>query len=271
MSPDRLILALACAAFSLPPAPARAYDQETQPPASTASLDWDVIRDPARKMVAAYVQVDSGLSVVLRCTNGGYDALLAGLPEARGETRNLVLTHGGDSSTHQSWSVGSSPGIALSPLPAPFARKLRNGGQLSILVPDGGGAGRDLRHVVQLPASSSAIDETLTACGRPLADPRDNTLSDPGENGLSSGVAWDRMPLPAPPETTRYSQGFATLSCMAQPDGRLSSCIVESEYPSGSGFGENALRAMRRARLKSIDSANAEPRMVVFRIKFTQN
>ena len=41
----------------------------------------------------------------------------------------------------------------------------------------GGGEGRNLRHVVTLPPSAAAINEVLTACGKPLTDPRDAEMA----------------------------------------------------------------------------------------------
>lgn len=236
-------------------------------PAEPAPGDWDMVRDARKKTVAAYVSLDSGVSVILRCTNGVYDALVSGLPETRGDTRLLRLSY--DDHFHdETWNVATTRTVAMSAMPAPFARKLREGGLVSIVVPDGAGPGRNLRHNLILPQSSAAVDETLTACGRPLTDARDAGLSDPGEAGLSPGVSWAQPPRPSYPFPARYSGGFAMLSCAAQPDGSLDQCLVESEFPVDGGFGKQALRGARDARLKASDGSPITPRLIVFRTNF---
>lgn len=247
--------------------PAVATAQDAAAPAVALPADWDMIRDARKKMVAAYVGLNSGVSVVLRCSNGVYDALLSGLPEAKDETRELRLSYD-DHSHAETWNVATNRGVALSPMPAPFARKLRKGGLVSIVVPEGGGPGLNLRHNLHLPPSSAAVDETLTACGRPLEDPRDADLPDPGAGGLSAGVNWAEAPRPRYPFPALYTGGFAMLSCMAQPDGRLDACIVESEFPVDGRFGESALRGTRDARLRSSDGSPITPRLIVFRTNF---
>jgi hypothetical protein len=249
------------------PSAAAAQDKAPTAPATASADDWDMIRDPAKKTVAAYVSLDSGVSVILRCTNKVYDALVAGLPGALGDTRVLHLSYG-DHSHPETWNVATSPTVAMSALPAPFARKLRDGGMLSIMTPDGAGPGRNLTHHLHLPASSTAVDETLTACEKPLEDPRDALLPDLGEGGLSAGVTWERPPRPNYPALARYSAGFAMLSCMALPDGRVNDCVVESEFPADGGFGRATLSSVRDARLKASDGAPITPRLIVFRTNF---
>ena len=248
----------AAAQDAAPPAPA-----EVSPPA-----DWDMVRDPRKKMVAAYVSLDSGVSVILRCSDGVYDALVSGLPEApRRDTRVLRISY--DDHFHaETWNVATVRSTALSALPAPFARKLREGGKVSIVVPDGAGPGRNLRHDLELPRSSTAVDETLTACNRPLVDARDSALPDLDEYGQSPSVTWARPPRPAYPFPAKYTAGFAMLSCMALPDGRLDACLVESEFPVDGGFGKQALKSTDDARLQSSDGAPVSPRLIVFRTNF---
>ena len=248
----------AAAQDAAPPAPA-----EVSPPA-----DWDMVRDPRKKMVAAYVSLDSGVSVILRCSDGVYDALVSGLPDApRKDTRVLRLSYG-DHFHAETWNVATVRSTALSAMPAPFARKLREGGLVSIVVPDGAGQGRNLRHDLDLPRSSTAVDETLAACGRPLVDPRDAALPDLDETGQPPSVTWARPPQPSYPSPAKYTAGFAMLSCMALPDGRLDECLIESEFPVDGGFGKQALRSTDDARLKAEDNAPISPRLIVFRTNF---
>ncbi len=269
MSPVRHVATSALLSVLFMPGLASAQDPAPAPPAAVEPpADWDMVRDPRKKMVAAYVSLDSGISVILRCSDGVYDALVSGLPDApSGDTRVLRLSYGDDFHA-ETWNVATTRSAALSALPAPFARKLREGGRVSIVVPDGAGPGRNLRHNLDLPPSSAAVDETLTACGRPLEDPRDARLPDAGERGLSSGVNWAQPPRPSYPSPARYTGGFAMLSCMALPEGRLDACIVESEFPVDGGFGKSALRGARDARLSSSDGSPIEPRLIVFRTNF---
>lgn len=268
MSPVRHVTTAALLSVLSMPGLAWAQDSAPSAPAAVADPDdWGMVRDPRKKMVAAYISLDSGVSVILRCSDGVYDALVSGLPEAKGETRVLRLSY--DDHFHsETWNVATTRTVAMSALPAPFARKLREGGTVSIMVPDGAGPGRNLRHNLLLPRSATAVDETLTACGRPLTDPRDAALPDLEEDGQSSGVTWAQSPRPAYPFPAKYTGGFAVLSCLALPDGRLDECLVESEFPADGGFGAAALRSTRAARLKSSDGASIAPRLVVFRSRF---
>lgn len=256
------------AALALPGLASAQDTAPTAPSAVEAPADWNMVRDQRKKMVAAYVSLSSGVTVILRCSSGVYDALVSGLPDApRGDTRVLRLSY--DDHFHpETWNVATTRSTALSALPARFARKLRNGGVVSIVVPDGAGPGRNLRHVLHLPQSPTAVDETLTACGRPLVDPRDAALPDIDENGQSPDVTWARAPQPSYPFPSRYSTGFAMLSCTALPDGRVDECLVESEFPVDGGFGKQVLRSTSNARLKSSDGTPVTPRIIVFRTNF---
>lgn len=261
----------AAAFLSVMAAPALASAQEgaaSAPAALDAPEDWDMVRDPTKKMVAAYVSLDSGVNVVLRCSDGVYDAFVSGLPDVpNGETRVLRLSYG-DHFRTETWNVATTRSTAMNAVPAPFARKLREGGKVSIVVPDGAGPGRNLRHDLHLPRSSTAMDETLTACGRPLVDPRDAALPELGEDGQFPRVTWARPPRPSFPLQPRYTGGFAVLSCLSLPDGRLDDCLIESEFPVDGGFGKQALRSMANARLKAPDGAPIPPRLIVFRTNF---
>lgn len=45
------------------------------------------------------------------------------------------------------------------------------------------------------------------------------------------------------------TEGEVTLRCVAKSDGHLTDCIILSERPAGAGFGEEALRSARQAKL----------------------
>lgn len=239
--------------------------------AQDAPQDWDLHRNTRTDAVMAFSVFDNGLGIAVRCIGGAYETLLSGLPAADdGEVRTLGVAFGEADMSMQRWSVATNNTVAVGERPAPFARKLRQGGRLQILVPGGGGNGRNLRYDLTLPASSASIDETLNACGRPLVDPRDAEMDALPDGGLPDALQWVRTPQPEFPSRSRYGRGFAVVSCLVSPDGSLRNCAVESEHPHDGGFGDSTLRAVRRARVS--DAANPRaplpPVMVTFRSRF---
>lgn len=258
MRPKALLplLALTCAGAAL---------------AQDATDDWEVIRQPEHRTVFTYVTTSTGLTIGFRCVDGVYGAIIGGLPEAprNARIRTLKIDVGDDEGRDSRWSVTTDRTVALADYPAQLARDLREGGDVKILIPGGGGEGRNLRHDLVLPASSAAIDETLTACGRPLEDPRDALLPEITESGLPSGVTWSRAPRPSYPRTN-YAEGFAVVTCVVQPNGGVDQCQVESEHPADGGFGRNALRATSDARIVSPGETPGQyaPRMVGFRVSY---
>jgi opacity protein-like surface antigen len=259
------LLALVLAA-ALPALPALAQDQEQE-------QDWEMMRDPDKQTVVAYIPLTTGLSIGVRCTKNAFGAVIAGLPEApRGQqTRSLTMTFGDRPAQASRWNVTTNRTVAIADYPASFARNLRDGGRLQITVPGGGGGGRDLRHDLTLPPSQAAIDEVLAACGKPTEDPRDALLPEIGEGGLPAGVTWTRRPSVSWPMNSRYLEGYAVVTCMVTPDGGLNLCEVESEHPADGVFGQAVLRAAARAR---IGSPNETPgafasRRIGFRVNFS--
>ncbi len=229
------------------PLVAMASSAIAQDPAPT---DWDIARDPARKVVVAHTAFDVGVGIAVRCVDGGLEALISGLPADTAEQRVIGVAFPGDERlSDQQWNVAVDNTIAVSSMPAPFARKLREGGQLQLRVAGGAEGGRNLRYVLDLPASNSAIDETLTACDRPLVDPRDAAWADVGDNGLPTNLQWLKRPRPTYPGVPKYERGFAVVTCIADPEGRPQDCVVETEHPRDAGFGQATLRAAREARL----------------------
>ncbi|MDQ1191663.1 hypothetical protein QE419_000429 [Brevundimonas vesicularis] len=231
--------------------------------------DWDLVKDARKKSTIAYVTTTPGLSIATRCMDGAYSALLFGLPEVarRTKTRPITIIFRDEEAKEWRWNVTIDRAGAVADFPAPFARELRQGGRIQIIVPDGGGAGRNLRYDLELPASGSAIDETLTACGRPLVDPRDQELDAISEEGLQVGMRWARQIRPRYP-ATNYSEGFAVATCVAQPDGRLRDCVIETEHPADGRFGEAVLKAARDATVAYDGDQPTAPRMMAFRVNF---
>lgn len=236
-----------------------------------AEDDWEIIRQPERKSVIAFIPTSTGLTIGFRCIDGVYGAIMGGLPEAPRNARIRTLQFMGEDGEARSstWSVTTDRTVALADYPASLARSLREGGPVSIVIPGGGGEGRNLRHNLTLPASSVAIDETLAACNRPSVDPRDELLPEIAEDGLPAGVTWSRAPRPSYPQTN-YAEGFAVISCVVQPDGAVAQCQVESEHPNDGRFGRNALRATDDARIVSPGETLGQyaPRMIGFRVNY---
>lgn len=234
--------------------------------------DWDLDQNPRNRASVASTVLDNGLGLAVRCANNSLEALIVGLPAASGddpENRPLHIAFGEDPFHHQTWNVGINPTVAVSELPAPFARKLREGGRLQIRVPGAAEGGRNLRYELNLPASSTAIDQVLSNCGRPLVDPRDAELDSLPDLGLPSGVRWAQPPRPEFPLNSRYARGFAVTSCMTTPSGALRNCVVESEHPADAGFGTAALRGIERARtVQDSPDGQFHSVMVVFRSRF---
>ena len=221
--------------------------------AQDASGDWDISRDPARKTVLAFATFDNGLSVAFRCIDGSFNADIAGLPPSREDRRMLELAFRDDEAHETMWTSTTDSTVVVGDFPAPLAREFRQGGALKVTVPRGAADGRHLRYEVELPASSAAVDEALTACERPLVDPRDADLEAIGASGLTGGVVWDRGPRPRYPSSSRYASGFVVTTCVTTPEGRLRDCIVEMEHPHDGRFGKATLDAAERARVRNGD------------------
>lgn len=238
--------------------------------AQDATDDWEVIRQPERNSVFAYIPTTTGLTIGFRCIDGAYGAIIAGLPEATRNTRTRQISFVvGDHPHPMTFSVTTDRTVAIADYPASLARNMREGGDIGIVIVGGADGGRNLRHNLEIPASSAAIDETLTACHRPLDDPRDDLLPLIAANGLPDGVNWSVPPRPTYPRTN-YSEGFAVVSCAVQPDGAVAQCQIESEFPDDGGFGRNALRAMDDARINSPNETAGQyaPRIIGFRVNY---
>lgn len=264
MKPSLTAAALAAIVLSAIALPA--FAQDTAPDA-----DWEVLRDSAKKSLIAYIPVTTGLVLAVRCVDGALDGVITGLPQfpAGRLTRPLGLAFG-DERMHQTrWSVTTDRTVAISDYPAAFARSLKRGGPLRIMIPGGAEDGRNLRHDLVLPPSSAAIEETLTACNRPLEDPRDALLPDIEENGLPTGFHWATPPRPRA-LMNLTTQGYVVATCVAQADGSLNTCQIESEQPPKARLGEAVLRSTRDARIDTGGQPEGQitPRMVAFRVNF---
>jgi len=242
--------------------------------------DWTLTSVPDQKAVLATITFTSGLNVAARCVDGVYDVLIAGLPEAAGRTisRELGIQVGDQEEPYTSvWTVGTRRDTAFSRLPAVVARDLAKGGKLQVIVPSTSNAPRT-RYVMDLDPSSTAIEQTLTACGRPLVDPREvraDEIDGNGQDGLPDTVQWQTMPRPEFPASVNGRsplEGYVVLSCVLQENGRLTECQTESEQPAGYNLWRSVERSLPRARLKLSDEAAAAGRTLAGRmVRFSVN
>ncbi|WP_368933078.1 hypothetical protein [Brevundimonas naejangsanensis] len=241
--------------------------------------DWDLLAQPEEQLTVAYTQFDNGLLLAARCQRGVYQVMIGGLPAATAvrdfhkANRVLIIGIGGKDAAEQRFMLGADPSVAFSELPAPLARQMRDGGTMTITLPGGAEDGRNLRYLVELPASNAAIDQSLAACDRPLVDPRDQQLDDLGDDGLPINLAWKRVPKPEYPEGRTYTAGFAVITCLSQADGRVEDCVVETEFPINGGFGDAAMRGTRKGRLENRGGGDGPvpSRLIVYRVNYTMS
>lgn len=241
--------------------------------AQDAGDDWDIVRDRRGRAEMAHLQFSNGLAIMVQCKDGSLDSVVGGLPPARStldggvfRERPLELRFRGEEDRRQSWAVGTDDTLAVSLLPAPFARDLRQGGTLELRVPDADSEGRTMTFQVDLPSSARNIDEVLTACRRPLVDARDELLDQAGPTGLPRSLRFRDRQI-APLRTTDIVSGFAVISCLTRTDGRLGDCVVESEHPRGTSAVRAGLDSARRWRVE-VDG-QPDDAVPVTRIHFT--
>ncbi|MFN6980499.1 MAG: hypothetical protein ACK4NU_01085 [Brevundimonas sp.] len=175
------------------------------------------------------------------------------------------------------WTVGAQRNAAFSRIPAVIARDLAKGGTLQVIVPATSKSPRT-RYVMELDPSSTAIEQTLTACGRPMVDPREvrsDEIDGNGQDGLPASVAWQTVPRPTFPESVNGRspvEGYVVLSCVADARGELTECVTESEQPAGYNLGLSVERSLPRARIKLTDEAAVTGRPLAGRmIRFAVN
>lgn len=242
--------------------------------AQDVAEDWDLMT--RRGDVSASVIYSSGQGVVVRCQADSLETYIVGLPlaEAPSPRRSIDYALGSDAFRTSTWQSSISGDAIFADTPAPFARRLRAGGELQLRI-EGQDGQPSRRYVLPLPRSNEAVDRVLDACGRPQDDPRDalrrsESSTDVAEAG-DAAVRWARLPrLSYPDRALQAGQaGMAVLSCLVEPSGRLEECFVEVERPANADFGRYALRAVRDARLDVSNSDNLsteDPRLVTFTV-----
>ena len=223
------------------------------PVAAQDDGDWDLVSDPENDSLIAVLSFDVGPMIALRCSEGAYAALITGLPPAPEGAQMVSVGIKFADGPEADWRFNTTEhaGTLIADFPAPLARNFRQGGPIELIVHGGALDGRNLRYALDVPASHSAINQTLAACDRPLVDPRDALLRPIEPDGLPAAVRWLRRPTPRYPQGRTYTRGFAVISCITQPDGRVSDCEVEAEFPLGGGFGRAAVAGSRSARVES--------------------
>lgn len=235
--------------------------------------DWALVEAPEQQAVIALTRFDNGVILSSRCANGVLDVTVNGLPVARGFSRPLRLSVGEEDLQAETWTIGENRTAAFSRLPASLTRRLAKGGRLQIAVPAANGE-RGIRYVMELPPSPANLERTLTACGRPLIDPRDRNTDRDAPDGLSSGIEWERMPRINIPDSVRgryVSQASVTVSCVATNTGALNDCIIESEHPGGYNFGREVVRALRQASVRAKPAGEpVDGRLVAFTAVFSE-
>lgn len=248
-------------------APALAQD-------AAAAADWDLTLKPEDRLTAAHTLYDNGLLLAARCQAGVFQVMIGGLPEAppardlATNRRLLGIGFGEEPVADQGFLMGANRQFAFAEMPAPLARSMREGGAMQIVVAGAAENGRNLRHVIDLPRSNTAIDQALASCGRPLVDPRDAELEGLEDDGLPKNITWRKMPQPQYPAGRAYSSGLAVVSCLARPDGRVTDCVAETEVPANSGFGAAVVRAARQGRLENLDGGPIPLTRIVYRTYF---
>lgn len=264
-------------AFAALAAGAPAMAQENAP----QSEDWTLTSVPERKAVMATIDFTSGLAIAARCVDGAYDVLISGLPEAprRDMSRELGIQAGEQEVPYMSvWTVGTQRNTAFSRIPAVVARDLAKGGKLQVIVPSTSGGPRT-RYVMDLDPSSTAIEQTLIACGRPMVDQREaraKEIDGNGQDGLPDTVQWQTMPRPVFPASVNGRsplEGYVVLSCVLTDAGQMTECQTESEQPAGYNLWRSVERSLPRARLKLSEQAasaglSLAGRMVRFSVTF---
>lgn len=241
--------------------------------AQDAAADWTMVNEPAQGVTAAVASFDSGIGIAVRCMKGGMGVVIGGLPPQGGDRRTLRIGFEDGPVRDYTWVATVDPTAAVTEFPSPLARRLRQGGVMNVVVPGAAEGGRNLRHVLNLPPSATAIESVLTACGKPLVDPRDAELDPGAPAGLPEGMNWTRAPRPDYPrqaEFARIGSGYVVMSCNTQADGSLKACEAESEHPLGVGFGRAAVDSMERARVgwRGDHQTPVGGRRVFFRVNF---
>lgn len=239
------------------------FAQDASPP----SEDWDLTVDADRQLTLATVDFGENL-LALRCRSGALDLLLTGVPVSVGTTRNVRVSAGAIVDEDQVWVAQVGQPVLGADEPARLARQLRAGGELDVRIDKETDADRSRRYRLTAPASAASVNTVLTACGLPLDEPRDLIP----RSSVASGPVWKSQPeprFPDNPEALRVNGARVQVSCIVGEGLALTDCRVESESPTGLGFGASALAAARRAEIgPAADGSDARGRLIRFTVRF---
>ena len=232
---------------------------------------WDLIVDEGQNMSMAVAAYSSGQTLAVRCRDGDLELLLSGLPPLEGETRRVEAAYSDGRVEAGAWLTGGDGSLVFSPVPRLDARRLRQGGPLQLSVAVSADYEAPLRrYALDLPSNSANLDQVLGGCGAGQPDPRDDLVrwSIPAGAG---GDFWRRQPAPRYPEAAAHlGSGLVVFSCIAAGDGRLTDCRTEREsHHRRFGFGEEALKSLRAARIAPADDGGPPAgRLVIATIRF---
>lgn len=214
--------------------------------AQDVTEDWDLAVDPAQQLTMASLDFGDN-ALALRCKAGRLDFLLTGVPASSDSGTIVRVTAGGIADERQHWEVLPGAPVLSASNPARLARQLRAGGDLDLRIEPAATGERPIRFRLPTPPSVAAVDQVLSACGAALTDDWDLRPR------ASTGVLWERIVAPEYPPVALgrgVSRGSVRLACIVPASGRFSECRVLSESTPGLNFGQNALAAARRSRVR---------------------
>ena len=225
--------------------------------ASAAAQEWQVERNAISGLTAAVATWSSGHAVVVRCQGRDFQVFLRFPDSIAGGTPSYISFEGQDRTVRLGLPIGQREGqVLFSQEPARAARWLAGSGSLRIEAPN-----QEPVDLV-LPEDGAPIRAALTDCGRSLEDRRDTLLR------AGRTIGWARRPEPGWPRQATQGPAVVSLSCIVGERGRLEDCVVERESPAGQGFGDEALRASRNARLNPDPANLALGTLIPFDIHF---
>lgn len=228
---------------------------------------WDLATDAGNgRTVVASVTYESGAGVAVQCHDGRLSTAIMGLPAAHpGEIdaqgrRALTVTLDNEP-VSRGWKAPAGATVAVAVMPGSLARRLRQGGTLSVTtIPhDSGAPVRRLE--LSLPRDTDGVNRALTACGAPIVSDHDAIpLLEPD---MLTADIWRRGRLFTPPPG---EVGQVDISCIFAPEGRVRDCQTESE--SSPGLGARIIRGQRRVHFPlDEDTARAvEGRLIYFTV-----
>lgn len=221
--------------------------------------DWLSASDQGT--VAAVLLYDTGLSVIVLCREERLETRIGGLPASTSNIRFLEINVPGSELRKSTWVVGADQTTALTRAPGVYARRLRQGGRLTVRVP-AEGESRAIRYELPLPEAHEPLDAVLTACGTALERAEDADFEPE-----SPMMTWTVYPIPQLPPEAVGLEARIRLSCLLEVGGALSDCSIVEESPRLHGIGRAALQAARRARVARVDDEEiTESRRVAFNI-----